>query len=200
MIETPRIIFKYSSIYDQNWKEWMSLYKKAMPKFPSPGQILNYIGKMRRSWDREGKEILEEMTRVTGLKWNSRSIDCYVVGRCIPFSDPLTLPVYDRSQDDFIDTLIHELIHQYFTEDGNSKRLRKARDYFDRKYEGESPLTRTHIPLHALHSHIYLKFFNEKRLKRDIRCIDSPDYRKSWRIVQTEGYRNILREFTERTK
>ena len=178
---------------------WKSI-RRDIQRYPSPKQILNYIRKMRSSWDREGKEILEELTSITGLTWNSKSIDCYVVGRCIPFSDPLTLPVYDRSPDDFVDTLIHELIHQCFTEDGNSKRLKKVWDYIDRKYKGESHLTRTHIPLHAVHSHIYLKFFDEKRLERDIRCIDSRDYQKSWEIVRTEGYQNILREFTKRMK
>ena len=178
----------------------MKIHEKDIQRYPSPKQILNYIEKMRRLWDREGNEILEELTRITGLKWNVKSIDCYVVGRCIPFSDPLTLPVYSRSLDDFVDTLIHELIHQCFTEDGNSKRLKKVRDYFDRKYKGESHLTRIHIPLHAVHSHIYLTFFSEKRLKRDIQCINSPDYQKSWYIVQAEGYQNILRELTERMK
>jgi len=200
MIETPRIIFKYSSIYDQNWKGWIKTEEKHIQRYPSPKQVMNYIRKMRRLWDREGDQILEELSRITGLKWNSKSIDCYVVGRCIPFSDPLTLPVYDRCPDDFVDTLIHELIHQCFTEDGNAKRLKKVRGYFDRKYKGESRLTRIHIPLHAVHSHIYLKFFDEKRLIRDIQSINSPDHRKSWDIVRAEGYQNILREFTERIK
>jgi hypothetical protein len=32
----------------------------------------------------------------------------------------------------------------------------------------ESERTRIHIPLYAIHSHIYFKFFDEKRLKKDV--------------------------------
>jgi cephalosporin-C deacetylase-like acetyl esterase len=46
-----------------------------------------------------------------------------------------------------------------------------------------------------------LKFFNEKRLKRDIEQISFlPDYKRAWEIVQNDGYKNIIREYTKRIK
>jgi hypothetical protein len=191
----PKIIFKYSWIYDQNWKEWIKIYRRV-DKYPTERQILDYIKKVEKLWRKYEKKILKELSTITGLKWRSRFICCYVVGRCIPFSDPLTLPVYEKKQDYFIDTLVHELIHQLFTQ--NSEKLRKAWKYIERKYKNESFKTRIHIPLHAIHAHIYLKFFGEEKLRRDVEAISFlPDYKRSWEIVQQEGYKKIIQEFVK---
>jgi hypothetical protein len=86
---------------------------------------------VEKLWRRYEKKILKELSTITRLKWKSRFICCYVVSRCIPFSDPLTLPVYEKSQDYFIDTLVHELIHQLFTQ--NNEKLRKAWKIYRKK-------------------------------------------------------------------
>ena len=80
----PKIIFKYSWIYDQNWKEWIKVYKRKTGKFPSTAQILNYIKKVEKLWRKDEKKILEELSKVSRLKWKSKFIYCYIVGRCIP--------------------------------------------------------------------------------------------------------------------
>lgn len=192
---TPKIIFRYSWIYDQIWKEALS--EKKRKKYLSPRKVLNYIKKVEKLWRKEEKKVLQELTRITRLKWGVKSITCYVVGKCKPFSDPLTMLVYEKYPDYFIDVLTHELIHQLFIQ--NEKKLEKSWYYIWRKYKEETDNTKIHIPLHAIHSHIYYKFFNEKRLKRDIKFISFlPDYKKSWQIVQKEGYKNIITEFVKR--
>ncbi len=197
----PKIIFKYSWIYDQNWKEWIKIYKRKTGRYPSTNQILNYIKKVEKLWRKDEKKILKELSKISKLKWKSKFIYCYVVGRCIPFSEPLTLPVYDGHPNYFIDTLIHELIHQLFNQNENMKRSEDAWKYINRKYKKEAHTTRIHIPLDAIHSHIYLKFFGEKRLKRDINLVSFlSDYKKSWEIVQKDGYQKIIQEFTKRIK
>lgn len=197
-MNVPKIIFRYSWIYDEIWKEGKKKYRKKIQEYPSPKQILNYIEKVEKLWRSDEKKILSELSKITRLKWKSDYIYCYIVGRCRPFSDPLTIPVY-KKLDYFIDVLIHELIHQLFIQDGNLEKAKKAWNYIDRKYKKESRKTKNHILLHAIHSHIYLKFFNEKRLKRDIGTISFlPDYKKSWEIVQKEGYENIIQEFVKR--
>jgi len=199
MTKIPKIIFKYSWIYDQIWKEMPS--GKKIKKYPSQRKILNYIKKIEKLWRKVEKKILQELSTVTHLKWGVKSINCYVVGRCKPFSDPLTIPIYEKLPDYFIDVLTHELIHNLFIQPENCKKSKKAWRYFHQKYKKFSRNTRIHIPLHAIHSHIYYKFFNEKRLKRDIKFISFlPDYKKSWQIVQKEGYKNIINEFVKRVK
>ncbi len=199
-MKISKVIFRYSWVYDQSWSE----KKKGNAKtenYPSQRKVLNYIKKVEKIWKKDEKKILTELSRITGLKWKEDKIICYVIGKCIPFSDPLTIPVYDKYPDYFIDILTHELIHQLFIQNEDLKQLKKAWKYTGKKYKNESQKTKIHIPLHDIHSHIYLKFFNEKRLKRDIKWISFlPDYKKSWEIVQKEGYKNIIKEFKNRIK
>ncbi len=195
----PKIIFKYSWIYDERWKEQMKSRRWKNQKYPSSKKILAYIKKVRKMWNKNGNQILKELSEITGLKWKSEIICCYVVGRCIPFSDPLTVPVYDKYPDYFIDNLVHELIHNIFTQNGNLDKSKKAWEYINKKYKKEPLNTRIHIPLHSIHSHIYIKFFDKSRLDRDILLISFlPEYKRSWEIVQEEGYENIIKEFVKR--
>jgi len=197
----PKVIFKYSYIYDKNWKGWIKAYRKKTQKYPSAKQIQNYIKKVENLWSKDEKKILTALQDITSLKWKSKYIQCYIVGRCIPFSDPLTLSVYDKNLYYFIDTLIHELIHQLFTQDGNFKQSKKAWNYIRRKYKYTSHRTKIHIPLFAIYSYIYIKFYGERRLQMNIKSIIFlTDYKKAWNIVQKEGYQNIIREFTKRIK
>jgi hypothetical protein len=70
----------------------MKTYERKMRgKSPSMKQIQNYIKKVEKLWRKHEKKILEELSKISGLKWKSKIIYCYVVGRCIAFSDPLTL-------------------------------------------------------------------------------------------------------------
>jgi hypothetical protein len=201
-MEIPRIVFKYSWIYDQKFKEWNKIYernKKNKIKYPSPTQILKYLEEVKSIWKKYEKKILKELSRVSGLKWKEDKISCYVIGRFRPFSDPLTIPIYKKYPDYFIDVLVHELIHQLFTQKGNLRKSEKAWKYFEKRFKNESWNTRIHIPLHAIHYHIYLKFFNENKLKRDIKISKNyPEYKRSWEIVQKIGYEKILKEFSKR--
>ena len=189
----PKIEFKYSWIYDQKWQNWM----KHGP-YPSTKKTLDYIKKVEPLWRKEEKRIFNEMSKVTGLKWAEKSVLCYVVGRAMPFSDPLTLAAFDDKKW-FIDTLTHEMIHQLFFQGRNGKRLDKVWDYFMDKYKKEDRVTIIHIPLQAIHSHIYLKLFGKKRMENDIKTMSYyPAYKRSWEIVQKEGYQNIIKELTRR--
>lgn len=195
----PKIIFKYSWIYDKNWKKWIKIYRKENQKYPSAKQIQNYIKKVENLWSTDEKKILTALQNITSLKWKSKYIQCYIVGRCIPFSDPLTLSVYDKKPDRFIDTLIHELIHQLFTQNGNFEQSKEAWNYIRRKYKDESHRVKTHIPLFAIYSYLYMNFYGEKRLRMSVKPIISMvNYKKAWDIVQKEGYQNIIKQFKKR--
>lgn len=196
----PKVIFKYSRIYNEIWKEGF-LKRKPSTYYPSERKILNYIQKVKKLWGKDEKKILKELSRITHLKWKSEFIYCYVIGKGRPISDPLTVPVYEKHPEFFIDILIHELIHNLFIQEKNYEKSKKSWDYINRKYSSESSKTKIHIPLQAIHFHIYLKFFNEKRLKRNItRNKQFKDYDRAWQIIQKEGYKNIINEFVKRIK
>ena len=203
----PKIVFRYSWVYDQLWGERIQ-GKKKIKNYPSP-KILSYIKRVEKLWKKDEKKILSELSRITGLKWKENEIICYVVDECISFSDPLTMPIYKKHfggyilKDRFIDKLIHEMIHRLFTQEESFKndKSKKAFAYFRRKYKKENWNTVLHIIVQAIHTHIFLKFYNEERLKREIKIVSTfsnPVYKKSWQIVQKEGYQNIIREFRKR--
>lgn len=194
----PKVIFKCSWIYNEIWKEIMK-NKEKNKYYPSRRKISDYIKKVEKLWRKDERKVSAELSKIIGLKWKEEKIICYVVGRSRPFSDPLTMPIYKRTPDYFLDILIHELIHNLFVQ--NFEESKKAWNYFKRKYKKEKWSTVIHIIVHAIHSHIFLKFYDEKRLKREIKIVSSfpnPVYKKSWQIVQKEGYQNIIREFRKR--
>jgi len=197
----PKIIFKYSRIYDEHWKGLGKFYGVKDVKYPSEQEIGSYIKKAEKGWRRYEAKILTELSKIIGLKWEEKAITCYVVGRCIPISDPLTLKIYDDLSR-FIDVLTHELIHQLLaSQDANLNKSKKAWDHLYKEYKNESFMTVVHVPVHALHKHILMKFFGEKRLKNEIESLMMfPDYKKSWDIVEKEGYANIIKEFNDRIK
>jgi len=195
----PRVIFVYSWIYDKNWSEWIKVYKKKKKKsYPSIKKVQNYIKRIEKVWRKEEKSILKELSKITKLQWKEKEIKCYIVGRCIPFSYPLTMRVYKKDYR-FVDVLTHELIHQLFIQ--NSEKTQKAWPHIKRKYRNKPFITKIHIPLHAIHMHIYMKLFDKKRLNADITaCRKAKEYKISWEIVQKEGYQNIIDDFVNRVK
>ncbi len=187
----PKIVFKYSLIYDEHWKEYYAL-KKWECSWYKPEEIEGYIEDFKKIWCQKEQEILKELSEVSGLKWQEPVIVCYIVGKCIPFSDPLTMHPY-KDKTLFNDVLIHELIHQLFIQN----EAEKAWEHIENKYPNESFRVRVHIVLNAILSHIYYKFYDESRLKRDVARANTLEsiYARAWDIVQKEGYEKIIKEF-----
>lgn len=158
-----------------------------------------YIGKVEKSWRKDENKVLAELSKITGLKWKEKSLICYIVWLCKGMSLPLTVRVYDDTND-FVDSLIHELIHYLLVDGNNSELSMKARNYFNKRYRDENQNVIHHILLFAIMQHVYLRFYNMERLERhaNIHRQFSSDYARAWQIVQKEGYQNIIREFRKR--
>ena len=87
----PKVIFRYSWIYDELRRE---KWKKKSNYYLSPRKVLNYVRKAEKFWRKDEKKILIELSKLTKLKWEEKEIHCYVVGRGIAFSDPLTVSIF----------------------------------------------------------------------------------------------------------
>ena len=190
----PKIIFRHSHSYDQVYKDI-----SRIKNYPTESEVMLYIKKIQKIWNKIGKKILKELENITKLKFKDEKIICYIVGKAIPFADPLTIPIYTKEHNYFIDTLIHELIHILFTQEGNLIKAKNSWKYIFNKYKNETFNTKIHIPLHAVHTHIYTIFFSMERLEHDIiEIFNLHAYRRSWEIVNRDGYSNIISEFTKR--
>lgn len=193
----PKIVFRYSGIYDK----FLRTRKKKQKDYPSRRKILNYIKKVEKIWRKDERKILREISKITRLEWKEKFIPCYIITEGdFSLSYPMTIVMY-KKPDFFIDVLVHELIHRIGVPEENSQRFKKSWEYINRKYKNETFKTKIHIRIHAIHNHIYLKFYNEERLKRDIKWASKHrDYRRAWEIVQKEDYQNIIKELNKRIK
>jgi len=203
----PEIEFRYSWFYDnlfRNSKDIKELLKKknlnrkAKKKYPTMKKVIKYRNEVWLIWKKHEKEILKAIQKVSSLKWKEKKIKVYFVGFHRPFSDPLTMPIY-ANKNYFIDILTHELIHKI--QNQNIHLWKKWKKEVNKKYSKESDTTKNHIFLHAVHWKILLDLFGEKRLKYIFRRSEKfPDYKRSWEIVEKEGYENIIKKFKESQK
>ncbi len=199
-MHTPKIIFRYSNIYDELFRDiFLKEQKESGEKddsYPTAEEVEKFIDVLQKKWEQKEKRILEELSKITTLQWKEDTITCYVVGRTIAFSDPLTIPAYTGYEDYAIDVLTHELIHQLFTQKGNYEKSYKAWESTHKKFAEHSENTRIHIPLEAVHTSLYLNLFDEERFKRDRDFLSlMPDYKAAWDVIEKEGYKNIIKEF-----
>jgi len=199
-MKTPKVEFEYSWIYDQNLREWLKAPKDK--NTPTPNEVWKFIKWAEPRWRKREKAVLTEMSKVAKLPWKEDKIICYVVGWAIPFSQPLTIPMYTKPDKEyFFDVLTHELIHNLFVQPGNFERSKAAWKYSNTKYKDENQNVQVHIPLHAMHEHLFRKFSGEKRLQQEYNSMKHLSaYKRSWDIVRRDGYENIIQEFTKRIK
>jgi len=189
----PKIEFRYSWIYDNNRRQ---VFLGDGKEYPSEEKIKKYTGKVEKYWEKYENKILLAISKISGLKWKRKEIICYTVGRGVCISDPLTMKIFEN-KNDFVDTLIHELIHQILTQNS----LKNYQKYLDKKYNEESRKTKNHILLIAIYSELYLNFFNRRRLWKNIlKDNDKPDYARAWKIVQKESFGSIIKTFRGRMK
>jgi hypothetical protein len=195
---TPRINFRYSYIYDKNMEEWTKPYRARYHyKYPSEKEVEQKLKSYERVWSPYSIKILSDMSKVYGLKWKEKVLECYIVGFVTPFSDPLTLHSH-YSSGMFVDRLTHELIHQM--QGQNEDETEPIFKWLYKKYPKETENTKNHIPVHAVHAQICLDLFDEARLKKIIKGIPVPDYIRAWEIVQEEGHENLIKEFRKRIR
>jgi len=172
---TPKIIFRYSWIYDKHYRE------HSKGSYPSVRRILKYIKEIERKLREVKNKVLKEIMKLTKIKWKEKEIICYIIGKGVAFSDPLTIRIY-KDKNYFIDTLIHELIHRNFMQDmDKTEKLMKP---INKKYKKENWNVRIHVLLDQIHKKIYDKFGWRKRMEKEIKYISKlKDYKRAWELV-----------------
>lgn len=196
----PKILFRYSWPYDDSYRNSPRIQKfleKKGEKYPSQNKIESYIKRAEPIYRKQEKRILNVLSKISGLEWKAKEIKCYVIGMGRPFSDPLTLHIC-KNYNDFIDTLTHELIHQLQMQ--NIRNMKKWWRYVNKKYKKEPQLTKNHILLHAIHAKLISTFYGENNLEKRLQIPPHGEYKRSWEIVQREGYKKIIYEFKKRLK
>jgi len=148
----PKVIFRYSWVYDQRFR---ALFKgKELKDYPSGGEIVKYISRVKPIWAKQEKRIFLELSKIMGLKWRDPTVICYTIGKGRSFSDPLTVK-YFENKNDFVDCLTHEMIHQLQSQ--HQRKWDKWRKMvLDKKFKDGPMITQNHILLHAVHKCLLL--------------------------------------------
>jgi len=158
------------------------------------------INLLERRWKKQGPSILKELSKITKLQWPEKDIVCYVTaGIPASFSHPLTLKLYE-DDDVMFDVVAHELIHRLLNTPQNRSILRRSKAIILKPYHKETNNMQQHIIVHAILTHILLRFFGPDRLKKAEQQSKSADYINAWKVVDSIGYRAIIHELEKGRK
>lgn len=196
----PEIEFRFSRIYDELFrsdKETIKYFEDKKMKYPSKEDIIKFIKTIEKEFNKNKLKILNEISKISGLKWKEQKIIIYVVGSCVPFSDPLTIP-YGYDTEKTIKLIIHELIHQIQIQGADN--WDKWWNYLEKNYPKETITTKSHIFLNAVDFVVLSEALGEKEANLEIKHYDKlPDYKRAWEIVMKETPKKIIMEFNHIT-
>lgn len=155
----------------------------------------------RTEWEKNATKILTALQAALGVEFYRQVIDVACAPFFIPKSDPLIMNFRHRP-DQFADVLMHELCHVLLTDNNkiqiNAKDLKLRLGDIWTELFGDHPFhLLVHIPVHALSEHVYLDVLKDKsRLERDKKACEDygPAYTESWRYVEKNGYKEIIRK------
>lgn len=148
------------------------------------------------TWDKVNAKdrVMSELVKVT-KRVPTRALECFVFGGGLnPMSTPLLMPVMAhsgkvRTDEEFIQTLIHELLH-IFVEEDTSEYWTMVRE----KYSDEDALTQDHIIIYAILQELYELLF--EKLPPDFSKDDLPsEYMRAIELVKEKGHKNFLDEY-----
>ncbi|MBU6431522.1 hypothetical protein KGQ29_04070, partial [Patescibacteria group bacterium] len=159
-MELPKIRIKYNKFLDPIFKT----YIKSNPKWkdwvePTEAEVKDRVKKYKKEWVKYEKKILEGICELLDLNFSQNIIDVHIVsGNDRQFSNPVVIKSGFKL-DEFIESLIHELIHRLFSDNVQNVIAGKI---FLEMFPDENELTRNHIITHAVLKFIYLDFLKDK--------------------------------------
>lgn len=191
-MQIPKVKFIYAYPLDNSRR---SLYTvRNLGYYPSFEEIKEKMSLWEKLWNdaNENDKIILRLTELT-KKTPERSLECFIFGGGInAMSTPFLMPIMRRdkirSDEMFIDTMIHEILHIFVA--GSSKYFEMIRN----KYSEEAVSTHNHIIIYAFLEKIYLDMFNSKPV--DYSATDLPvEYSRAIEIVREQGYENLIQEY-----
>lgn len=190
-VKIPAIEFRYSWPYDQE-----NRLRFTDPLYPSREKITDYIQEASAAWRPRRRTLLNSIARVSGLPWREEMITCYVVGRGLPMSDPLTLPVYEGHVGLFQQRLVHELIQRTLMHEKNLKARSMFWEGMMRELSEDGVKVSYMVPANAIFSELHSRYFEpDDFVSRESLMSRNLDYRRAWEIVKELGPPIIIERF-----
>ena len=195
----PRIVIGYSDILDSAFSKFKS-YKYDAKRYKEGER---YAKQLQKSWNRYDKELLSCLSKLTKLRWHRNYIECCVSFKTpFSFSKPLTILIY-KNINYGVATITHELCHILLWENRHKIKWPESNTGIYKKYKKESYNTKLHLLVHSIVILTMKKVFVkgaenyltwERFWEHWPRDPMRKDYIRSWKIVDKEGPRNIIKE------
>ena len=183
----PRIDFRHSWVYDQQNK-----LRYTDPLYPKGDAIRAYIDSVSKLWKSKSRSMLSAITKLSGLPWQEDTIVCYVVGRGIPISDPLTIPLYEKREDTFLEKLSYNLIERNIL---SPKNLIKRSDFWEemfRELSDDGIKVSYMVPVNAIFREIQKRYFPGTESTQSSLLTTNLDFQRAWQIVDSLGHKHVI--------
>jgi hypothetical protein len=183
----PKVEFRHSWVYDQQ-----NRLRFTDPLYPSGDAIRDYIDSVSSEWKSRARSVTGAITRLSGLPWREESIVCYVVGRGLPISDPLTMPVYEGRIDTFIEKLSYQLIERNILHPRNLLSRSAFWESMFRDMSSDGIKVSYLVPVNAVFREVQSRFFPGTNERESSLVTTNLDYQRAWEIVDSLGHRLIM--------
>lgn len=182
-----KINFRYSRPYD----EMLTLMSGLEYDEFQEVSVKKYIDELNSFWKEDGKKIIDEIERVSGLKFKA-DLECYVVKnmRYAAFSHPLTLRLDESGN--IKATMIHELTHILLVQ--NSSKIVKL---INKKFKEESRL-KIHLPVLLIFKNVVGNLYGKEYLERSFDMERDGELEKIWKIVKSINFNKNIIAYLER--
>jgi len=185
-------------LYDYVARDKYKLYADEWGDIPSYDQCEEWTNNYRATWQAYEPRIIPALEHLLGMSFRQSIIDAHTVPGIRDMSDPLIIS-FMTDADGFIDRLTHELIHKLLTDNtvyslNDTTKPTWLGDEWQKLFGAHDFDTLVHIPVHAIHKHIYLDILKEPgRLERDIASTaDNKPYADAWKYVQDHDYMKVI--------
>ncbi len=197
-MDTPKLNFIYAYPLDSGRRKHYS--DNNLGKYPTTQEVGDTIEHWKNLWsDLEATHgVLEKLSEVTG-RIPERNLECFVFGADLnAMSTPFLMPTLNkkgekRTDEMFIQTVIHELLHIFVTT--NTKLYwGEVRT----KYVKEDITCQNHIIVYAMLYEVYQKLFNKEPVdfsREDL----APGYLRAIELVKQIGHTKLIDEYRSLT-
>lgn len=192
-IQFAELLYSWLSPSLMEYYDIKSPLSRGVRDMPSAEWVQSKVDEYNAEWMLRGEDILVALQELLKLSFYRQVIDVYVAPYLHEQSTPILVGT-KYTPDQFVDVLIHELIHVLLSD--NAENIQVG-SYLNKMFPEEEPKVRIHVIVHACLQHIYLNVLgDEARLSRDIaKCAINEPYMVAWKIVETHGYEKVIRDF-----
>ncbi len=199
----PRLHLKYAFPLDSDRRQLFA--NKNFGYYPSIEEVENKINEWKKVWSETNKEdrVFKLLIKTIGVNL-PRDLEMYIFGAGLSaMSNPLIMPIINRGRDgkkfsdnEFIETAIHEIIHRFVGDSENNANIEKYWEIIRKEYNNENTLTRNHIIVYAILKIVLSELFGKEKLK-NFTNPRHPEYQRAVAIVAEKGAEKLVKQFRD---